>query len=110
MSPVTVRHPAGLDASITSNRKLLKQFVAASAGLLHEDGELHIALVHRYPYTCWKVGEGLGAAATPALRYCGSVPFDPALFPGYKHVTTSMDGRDSRYELEDAETHVFRRA
>eukprot|EP00040_Diaphanoeca_grandis_P023750 m.129671 g.129671 ORF g.129671 m.129671 type:complete len:534 (-) comp29415_c0_seq1:82-1683(-) len=98
----------GLDASIQSNQVLIQRFVNASALLLRPDGEIHIALVRRYPYTCWKVGAEMGAHADPPLDYCGTVPFNTLDYPGYKHVTTSMQGRDSRYELEDAETHVFR--
>lgn len=99
---------SGLDDSIRSNRKLVQLFAKSATEVLKPGGEIHVTVVNRYPYTAWKVGL-LDAAAPGLLDYCGTVPFDPVMYQGYKHVTTTMDGRDSRYEVESALTHVYKR-
>ena len=76
--------------------------------MLKPEGEIHITVVNRYPYSAWKVSQ-LEAVSPALLEYCGTVPFDPMLYPGYKHVTTSMDGRDSRYESESALTYIYKK-
>ena len=57
---------AGLAASIDENRRLLREFLhaASSPQMLAHDGEVHVTLVHRYPYTAWLRGIGVGATST----------------------------------------------
>jgi hypothetical protein len=43
----------GLAASIEENRGLLRELIAEAPKVLALDGELHVTLVHRYPYTAW---------------------------------------------------------
>ena len=48
----------GLHASIADNRALLRGFLeeVARPEVLAADGEVHLTLVHRYPYTAWLSG------------------------------------------------------
>ena len=54
----------GLTASIAENRALLRAFLADAAdrSILGAEGEVHITLVHRYPYTAWLAAVGARSA------------------------------------------------
>ena len=52
----------GLQASIAANRQLVQSFLASARCVLAPGGEVHLSLVHRYPYTTW-LGE-LGKAGS----------------------------------------------
>ena len=86
---------AGLSASIAANQELVRAFLGQARHLLAPEGEAHITLVHRYPYTLW-LGDlargGSEALASSGLEYAGSAPFDFGAYPGYNHqATTAVD-------------------
>ena len=63
--------------------------------MLAPGGEIHLTLVHRYPYTVW-LGE-LAKAGSPALRetglsYAGATRFDFGEYAGYHHQATTAVG------------------
>jgi hypothetical protein len=93
----------GLGESIRSNRQLLHDFFANVDCVLAAGSEVHVTVVHRFPYTSWRV-EDLGSEA---LKYCGSVPFAFTEFPLYGHVASTQTSRDTRYELETNKTHIW---
>ncbi|KAL3902321.1 MAG: hypothetical protein SGPRY_012114, partial [Prymnesium sp.] len=78
----------GLQLSISANQQLLRDFLLSARGVLTPQGEVHITLVHRYPYTTWlgELAVGKSSALRGAgLRYLGSVKFDFSQYSGYKH-------------------------
>jgi 25S rRNA (uracil2634-N3)-methyltransferase len=95
----------GLGESIRSNRQLLLDFFSNVQCVLAAGSEVHVTVVHRFPYTSWRVEE-LGGNG---LAYCGSVPFAFADFPSYVHVASTQTSRDTRYELESNLTHIWQR-
>ena len=122
----------GLDASIQANRELLRTLLREQSGrMLAEGGEVHVTLVHRYPYTAWLTGltsekedstmpaskrpraeQPADGSAVPPLAYLGAAPFEFGAFGGYQHRATSrVDGGDGG-ALDVATrclTHVWRR-
>ena len=123
---------AGLASSIEENRALLRATVMREAPkMLRPDGELHITLVHRYPYTAWLDGlkapparlnkgtatsaaKGGGAATSSpatALEYLGAHPFEFGCFGGYQHRATSKVAGGNAGALDvmtRCTTHVWR--
>jgi 25S rRNA (uracil2634-N3)-methyltransferase len=67
----------GLQESIRSNRELVEAFLRSAPNVLKPGGEVHVALVHRYPYTAWGI-QDLSAAS---LDYRGSLPFSFERYP-----------------------------
>ena len=129
---------SGLAVSIEENQQLLRTLLHTHApALLAPGGEVHVTLVHRYPYTAWLTGltspheqqrdtapppnkrpkkgggaDGADAVAPTALDYLGAVPFEFDVFGGYQHRATSkVDGGDAG-ALDVAsrcQTHVWRK-
>jgi hypothetical protein len=67
------------------NRALLRDFFESAAHVLSPRGEVVVTLKEQRPYTSWLLADQAAAAGFRLLR---RTPFDPAWFPGYKHVTT----------------------
>ena len=82
---------AGLAASIDENRALLRDFLAAAAAVLRPGGEVHVTLVHRYPYTAWRAPLVAAGGAGAALEFLGAAPFDFGAYPGYHHQATTRN-------------------
>ena len=94
-------------SSIDMNRKMLRDFLLRVPPLLRDTGELLITLVSRFPYSAWQIA----SLAPHSLRFVGSLRFDFASVPSYRHVATRIEraDHDTRYELEEALTYVFQR-
>lgn len=70
----------GLASSIDENRKMLGAFLdeCAQPAVLSADGEVHVTLVHRYPYTAWLAGvrgSGRGGSSHAAGVCAGGSAF-----------------------------------
>lgn len=73
--------------------------------------EIHITLRTGDPYDAWNV-KGLGASIS-GLRAAESFRFEPAKYPGYRHVKTMGEAEEAAGDEEDflmkpAKTFVFR--
>ena len=127
---------SGLHNSIDENRSLLRGLLTEAPKVLAAGGEVHVTLVHRFPYTAWLNGL-MGQPATPTLgvgsssgyakgagggsqdtwtlpeglAYAGAVPFEFEAFSGYQHRATSKVENESAGALEVGTrclTHVWR--
>lgn len=76
----------GLAASLVANKALLDSFLRAVPGVLAPGGEVHVTLVHRYPYTAWRQA---WAAGVPGLEPIGDADFEFGAFAGYCHQATT---------------------
>ena len=76
----------GLAASIAANTAMLGTFLTAAVKVLAPGGEVHVTLVHRYPYTAWRKAWAEGVAG---LSYLGCAPFEFGAFEGYRHQATT---------------------
>ena len=88
----------GLASSIEQNRKMMKAFLASCPPILDPKGtsEVHVALVHRYPYSAWKVAE----LVPDELKHVDMIPFNASLYPHYQHRKTSLAGVQTSVGLE----------
>ena len=94
---------------MSRGQALLSAFLAAAAPLLAPNGEVHITLVHRYPYTAWLRAVRDGEAAA-RLRYLGAAPFAFDAYPGYRHQATSKGVGSAESHLDVAtrcHTHAW---
>lgn len=77
---------AGLAASLAANKALLEGFLRAVPAVLAPGGEVHVTLVHRYPYTAWRQA---WAAGVPGLEPIGDADFEFGAYAGYRHQATT---------------------
>lgn len=73
------------------HRALIRGMLRASAAMLDPrgaagPGEAHVTLRRGRPYSQWAVATL--ADGSEGLRYLREVPFDPGLYPGYRHRRT----------------------
>lgn len=95
---------------VHTNRVLISGFFLAADKVLARGGEVHMALKLAPPYSRWGA-EDLAQAA--GFVHFDTLPFDPTLFPGYRHQTTQAEAKSldtqSRAALKQLKTLVFRR-
>ena len=73
------------------NRAMLSGFFHSAARCVEQQGgQVHVTIKMAPPYSLWGI-EGLAASAK--LRHAATLPFDQALFPGYRHQTTRADAK-----------------
>lgn len=100
--------PNNDQASVDSNKALLREFLSSSQHLLARNGQIQLTLKNGVFYEQW----GLQSIITEmtSLKYGGGGPIRKELFPGYRHrLTIGMNG--SLKEVVDkqgATVHRFR--
>lgn len=98
----------GLDDSIEENKNMLMKFFRSASALLRPEGEIHVTLMARYPYTAWDIVGQARMGAGQNLAYCGEVPFHSSAYPGYNHVATTKADRMHGVGAEVTVTHVWK--
>mmetsp|Transcript_2315 Transcript_2315/g.3313 ORF Transcript_2315/g.3313 Transcript_2315/m.3313 type:complete len:437 (-) Transcript_2315:162-1472(-) len=86
------------------NKCLLRDFFLSAERVIHPDGEVHVTLRDKPPYSNWKIEE---QAAKAGFRIHATRMFDEKQFPGYRHRTTLADAEtfDSRF----CRTRIFKK-
>eukprot|EP01065_Artemidia_motanka_P022183 TRINITY_DN2639_c0_g1_i2.p1 TRINITY_DN2639_c0_g1~~TRINITY_DN2639_c0_g1_i2.p1 ORF type:complete len:465 (+),score=126.52 TRINITY_DN2639_c0_g1_i2:104-1498(+) len=102
--------PEVIQASIDSNKELLRNFfkaVAASPNVANS--AVFVTLKTGYPYSLWELERG---AALEGWALVAAVPFEKDAFPLYDHRRTlpnaNSKGRSKSVQMKDAFTHQFR--
>ena len=70
-------------------------YLKSAAPLVAQGGEIHVTLVHRYPYTAWlhAISSDAPLLRDAGLTYLGAADFDFTDYPGYRHqATTHIEG------------------
>ena len=86
--------------SISSNQRLICDFLRSASKVLKPDGEIYMTVLNRHPYVKWDVG---GIVANLKLNIRAKRSFDKSRFPGYAHRTTkgALGSPRHRKEVED---------
>eukprot|EP00467_Chlorarachnion_reptans_P008990 CAMPEP_0114501880 /NCGR_PEP_ID=MMETSP0109-20121206/8743_1 /TAXON_ID=29199 /ORGANISM="Chlorarachnion reptans, Strain CCCM449" /LENGTH=444 /DNA_ID=CAMNT_0001679657 /DNA_START=100 /DNA_END=1434 /DNA_ORIENTATION=+ len=84
------------------NKALLRNFFKSAKNVLLPDGQIHVTLRDKPPYSNWKLGE---QASVEGFKLQASRLFNEKMFPGYRHRTTLADAEkfDSRF----CKTRIF---
>ncbi|KAK6469296.1 ferredoxin-fold anticodon-binding domain-containing protein 1-like isoform X1, partial [Huso huso] len=106
----------GRKAGVRKNRTLLTKFFLSCAGVLSEDGEVHIALCNgqggtpadqpmREWHNSWQV---VAMAAEAGFILSEICPFDCAKYHSYR--STGYRSQDKTFHVEGALNHIFTRS
>eukprot|EP00756_Hemistasia_phaeocysticola_P060417 Hpha_TRINITY_DN4018_c0_g1::TRINITY_DN4018_c0_g1_i1::g.63644::m.63644/K19307/BMT5; 25S rRNA (uracil2634-N3)-methyltransferase len=97
MFPHTGSGEKDMAKNVQGNHELVRGFFGAAAGAVKGGGQVWVAVKKGEPYDSWRVP----AEAQKAGFACISAdPFDPALWPGYEHCTTSGLSRGEKTATE----------
>ncbi|EKX50304.1 hypothetical protein GUITHDRAFT_104114 [Guillardia theta CCMP2712] len=96
------------DQRVHLNRELLLNFFRSARDFLRDEGQIHVTIKVRPPYSEWGVEE---RAKEAGLILRKIIPFDQRLYPGYRHQTTKADAKTfvaaSEQEAKLCKTFVF---
>ena len=74
------------------NRAVVSDFLSASRDLLRPRGQAHVTIKMAPPYDRWGLDDSKSIVVQDTGMVLGDeMPFDAALFPGYRHQTTMSD-------------------
>lgn len=101
-SRIVFNFPHSGQQRVHINRALLLDFFESARSKVERDGEVHVSLKTRPPYSNWLI-EDQAKAAGFVLKE--RRPFNIRLFPGYHHRTT--DPTAKKFEADLCVTYVF---
>lgn len=88
------------------NRNLVRDFFTSSANHLSPNGQVHLTIKNRPPYSLWNIPQLIEDSEAP-LALSRTLKFDFSKFPGYRHKTTDPNAKV--FEADHCLTYVLER-